>query len=170
MALKYSEPTAEHTEQAAVRYLPPLRYKTKLITGFGIALLYVLAFSVFFVTNFRTVVVSGPSMLPTFHSGTRVLVSRAYWLVGPIKPKDIVVIKGEGGEYIIKRVYKMGGETVDAYNAPRTWNLMEGEYKVPENNVYVLGDNREVSEDSRAFGPVDLNRIIGKVVVRPTFR
>lgn len=169
MGLKYSEPDVDTTKQA-VGYLPPLRYKSRLMTGFGLSMLYVLAFALFFVSNFRTVVVSGPSMLPTFHDRDRVLVSKAYWLVGPIKNKDVVVVKGESGEYIIKRVYRLSGETVDFYNAPRNWNFVEGEFVVPEGSVYVLGDNREVSEDSRAFGPVSKDRILGKVVVRPTFR
>jgi signal peptidase I len=68
--------------------------------------------------------------------------------------------------YIIKRVYKLPGESVDWYNVPKNWSLTKGEYVVPEGKYYILGDNREVSEDSRVFGPIDAKRIIGKVVVR----
>ncbi len=137
----------------------------RAITGFGIVLLLVFAITVFFYLNFNTVVVSGKSMLPTFHDKQRLLASRAYWLVGAIRDKDIVVIKGdEPKEYFIKRVYKMEGELVDFANVPETWSIANGEYRVPKGQIYVLGDNREVSEDSRKYGSVPLDRILGKIV------
>lgn len=129
----------------------------------------VLAFAVFFLLNFTTVVVSGPSMLPTFKSGRRLLASKAYWLVGPLRKDDIVVVReaeeGQGTGYFIKRIYRLAGETVDMVNVPKTWRLAQGAYVVPKGTVYVLGDNREVSSDSRELGPIDISRIIGKVVV-----
>lgn len=129
----------------------------------------VLAFAVFFLLNFTTVVVSGPSMLPTFKTGRRLLASKAYWLVGGLRHDDIVVVREKdshaGTGYFIKRVYRLAGEKVDMVNIPRTWKLRQGPFTVPEGTVYVLGDNREVSSDSREFGPVELSRIIGKVVV-----
>lgn len=143
-----------------------------ILTGFGGFLLLILVMTIYFFNSFQTVVVSGESMMPTLKSGTRLLVSNAYWLVGPIRDNDIVVIRGTTkGEYIIKRVFKMGGESVDWYNAPKSWTLEEDKikdgYTVPEGSIYVIGDNRPVSEDSRYFGPVELGRVLGKVVVRP---
>ncbi|MBN9504167.1 MAG: signal peptidase I [Armatimonadetes bacterium 55-13] len=141
--------------------------RKRAITGFGGTLLVLLAFAIYFHLTFTTVVVSGESMLPTLTNGQRVLTSRAYWLVGPIRDKDVVVIKDDGPTgYIIKRVYKMAGEIVDWYNVPDNVDFRDGEYKVPLGHVYVLGDNREVSEDSRRFGPVKVDDIIGKVVIR----
>jgi len=129
----------------------------------------VLAFAVFFLLNFTTVVVSGPSMLPTLKSGRRLLASKAYWLVGPLRRDDIVVIReadpNAGTGYFIKRIYRLAGETVDMVNVPKNYKLADGPYKVPAGTVYVLGDNREVSSDSRELGPIELPRIIGKVVV-----
>jgi signal peptidase I len=129
----------------------------------------VLAFAVFFLLNFTTVVVSGPSMLPTFKSGRRLLASKAYWLVGPLKKDDVVVIReadpNAGTGYFIKRIYRLAGETVDMVNVPRNYKLASGPYVVPSGTVYVLGDNREVSSDSRELGPIELSRIIGKVIV-----
>ncbi len=137
----------------------------RAITGFSAVLLFVFFFVIFFRLNFTTVVVSGDSMLPTLKSGKKVLVSHAYWLVGPIGHGDLVVLRSElHGEYIIKRVYKLAGETVDSYNVPTSWLLTMGPLKVPEASIYVLGDNRAISEDSRTFGPVAVNRVIGKVV------
>lgn len=143
----------------------PRRSKRKAFTGFGAVLLFVLAFVIFFRMNFRTVVVSGSSMLPTLKNGNKVLVSKAYWLIGQLTDGNIVVIRGDQpGEYIIKRIYRLAGETVDSYNIPDSWSLLNGVYKVPEGNIYVIGDNRGISEDSRRFGPVDLTRVLGKVV------
>jgi signal peptidase I len=51
-------------------------------------------------------------------------------------------------------------------NCPHNWKLANGPYVVPEGKVYVLGDNRAQSEDSRYFGAVDLKSLLGKVVVR----
>lgn len=139
-------------------------------TGFGVALLFILAMAVVFYLNFKTVIVSGPSMEKTFKNGDRLLATRAYWLVGPIRKKDVIVIKSEDGRgYIIKRVCYMPGETVDLWNSPRSeiWSIANGPYVVPQDAYYVLGDNRAVSEDSRSFGPVKKDRVLGKIVMLP---
>lgn len=142
--------------------------RERAITGFGVLLLFVLAFSVFFFLNFKTVIVSGPSMMDALQNGDRLLSSRAYWLIGAIRVKDIVVIRNEDGKgYIIKRVYKMGGEKVPMDLMPEGHRFTDGEYVVPDGSIYVLGDNRPVSEDSRKFGAVPVNRVLGKIVVLP---
>ena len=146
------------------------RLRRHVLTGFGASMIAVLAFAVFFLLNFTTVVVSGPSMLPTFKTGRRLLATKAYWLVGGLRHDDVVVIKEidpkAGTGYFIKRVYRLAGETVDMVNVPRAplWTLAQGVYTVPEGSIYVLGDNREVSSDSREFGAVSLSRVIGKVI------
>ncbi|CAN5537977.1 hypothetical protein BH11ARM2_BH11ARM2_32580 [soil metagenome] len=143
--------------------------KKRAITGFGIVLLVLLPFVFFFYRSFHTVVVQGVSMLPTFKTGQRLLVSDAYWLIGPIRHNDIVVVreKDDPNGYFIKRVYKDGGEEVDYANWPRGVSLKDKKFVVPQGSYYLLGDNRLQSEDSRYFGPIELSRIIGKVVVRP---
>lgn len=143
----------------------PRGKRKAIFTGFGAFLIFVFLFAVFALVNFHTIVVKGESMEPTFMSGQRLVVSSAYWLVGDIKKNDIVVVKDPDEEYIIKRVYALGGDTVDLYNVPKDWSLVNGEYKVPDGEIYILGDNRPVSEDSRAFGPIDRSQILGKVVV-----
>ena len=149
---------------------PTHRIRRKAFTGFGVVMLGVLLFAVFFFLNFTTVVVSGTSMLPTFKTGSRLLATKAYWLVGPLRHDDIVVMREKDGSgYFIKRVFRLPGEIIDVktndiVNLPRYRKLAEGSFVVPLGTVYVLGDNREVSSDSREFGPVEMSRVIGKVV------
>lgn len=143
--------------------------KKRKITGFGIALLFVLAFAIFFHETFKTVVVAGPSMKPALEDGQKVLVSSAYWLVGPIRKKDIVLVEEKHPRnptgYIIKRIAYLPGEKVNWRFIPENWRLDSGDFIVPEGHVFVLGDNRAQSEDSRKFGPIPMSRILGKVVV-----
>ena len=150
-----------------------MRLKKKIaITGFSAVLLGIFALVVFFKTNFEYVIVSGDSMEPTFMDKDKILTSRAYWLVGAIKDGDVVVVRNPESEegdtkgYLIKRVHRMGGEKVDFLNVPEDHRLAAGEYIVPKDSVYVIGDNRAVSEDSRKFGPVKLKDILGKYVIR----
>src|SRR3984957_18213296 len=111
---------------------PAQKTKKRKVTGFSMSLLAILLIAIVFFFNFKTVVVKGPSMQPTFHTGRRLLVSKAFWLVGPIQDKDVVVVTDPNPDgYIIKRVYKMGGETVDWFNVPKSWSLNDGPYVVP---------------------------------------
>lgn len=141
--------------------------KKALITGFGSVMLFVLAFTVLFFFNFRTIEVQGPSMEPTLKTGRRLLVSSAYWLIGPVKKGDIVVarVTEKDDDIVIKRVLGVAGDTIDSNNVPDSHGLAQGDYVVPEGTYYIVGDNRLQSEDSRAFGPVKSQEIIGKVVI-----
>src|SRR5690349_4331155 len=148
------------SEQAAPKKRPSR--KAVVYTGFSGFLLFLFAMTLFFYRCFKTIEVQGDSMEPTLHAGERLLISNAYWLVGPIKDNDIVVIKNSAAEdeVIIKRVYKVSGETVDLANVPDTWDVTNGPFTVDDGKVYVLGDNRPVSQDSRYYGPFDLTDVI----------
>jgi signal peptidase I len=138
-----------------------------LITGFGAVLIFVLAFAILFYFNFRTVEVRGPSMEPTLKQGRRLLVSNAYWLVGPIRQRDIVVAHPEGmDDVIIKRVAGLAGDKMRVDDSPNNYSITSGEpYVVPAGTLFLIGDNRPMSSDSREFGPVQEKDIIGKVIV-----
>lgn len=143
------------------------RKRKVVFTGFTVFLLFVLAFVLFFRQDFHTAEVKGESMEPTFKNGDHVLVSKAYWLVGELRVGDIVVIRPDDqpGEYFIKRIYAAAGDKVDFFNVPDTWSLANGDFVVPDDQFYVLGDNRPVSEDSRVWGPVERGNIVGKVII-----
>ena len=140
--------------------------KKRAITGFGVFLILMLGVALFFFFNFKTIEVSGISMFPTLKDHQRVLVSKAYWLIGPIQDDDIVVLQDPHGPgEIIKRVCFMPGEDVKWTVRPESAPGPEVKFVVPQGCLYVLGDNRPYSEDSRKFGFVDASKVLGKLVV-----
>ena len=126
-------------------------------------------------------IVGGDSMEPNLSDGEFVLYNR---LVSEYKTGDTVSLRMASGEYYVKRVIAEGGEEVDikdgmVYVNKKKLNepWAEGEtfeetgaviypYKVRNGNVFVLGDNRNVSVDSRAFGEVSKRQIKGRILLR----
>lgn len=138
----------------------------KRVRAFTVFLFLALGLAIFFFLNFRTVEVKGISMLPTLKENRRVLVSHAFWLVGSVEKEDIVVLReADGSGYYIKRVKGLPGDTIEWTYMPRDRSFRDGPFQVPEGTLYVLGDNLEHSEDSRKFGPVPMDRLLGKVLV-----
>lgn len=132
--------------------------------GFGLLMLLGLALVLYYM-DFKSVIVDGHSMEPTLHPGERVITSKGFLFIGGIRHNNIVVFKDPtGGGFVIKRVFRLAGETVPVDKWPADHKLEDGPYTVPDGTVFVLGDNAKQSEDSRRFGPVQVDRIIGKVV------
>ncbi|MBL8161014.1 MAG: signal peptidase I [Anaerolineae bacterium] len=159
--------------------------------GFGREILetVVLIVAIYALVNLATVrfSVEGPSMQPTFHTDDVLVVSRVNYMFGLPQRGEIVIFNAPGNAPdeppYIKRVIGLPGETVEIrdtkvfvngrelyepyINEPcdaarcrdNSWTLGEGEY-------FVMGDNRNHSSDSRAFGAVKLERIIGEALVR----
>lgn len=144
------------------------------------------AFVLMFTFVARIIVVSGPSMLDTLHNGDLILV----WSLGYTpKQGDIVVVTQESyqEDSIVKRVIALEGQTVDInydtntvyvdgeplkedYTKERMLVPSYGEglnhVTVPEGCIFVMGDNRNHSADSRfpGIGIVDTRCVIGKGV------
>ncbi len=119
-------------------------------------------FALIFAANFRVVVIDGHSMEPTYRHGERVLMTWNYWLFGPIRKGDVVVIELPGGTRLIKRVVAMEGEEVPRqYWGPAIWRMGP---RVPPGHVYVVGDNLSYSEDSRQYGAFPISQVRGKIV------
>lgn len=148
----------------------------------GVAALVVV--TIVFLFCFRVFNVEGPSMRPTLENGDKVVVSTIGY-----KPKsgDVIVLSGTDGlkQPIVKRVIAVAGDVVDINftTGVVTVNGKEESYSdeltnqqadiafpitVPEGTVFVLGDNRDVSLDSRSsrVGCVDERMIVGKVLFR----
>jgi signal peptidase I len=124
------------------------------------------------------------SMEKTLLVGDRVLVNKRN---RSAHVGDIVVFKRPPGEEaaaikdLIKRVIATEGQTVEAhdgklfvngqqlnepYLAKGTQTVMEGSVTVPKGDVWVMGDNRTQSRDSRFFGPIKKSSIIGHAYFR----
>ena len=146
----------------------------------------VLIITLVFTFAVRMMGVSGPSMIPTLQDGDRLIVINAA-LCGTYRVGDIVIARKESFDEkpIVKRVIATGGQTVDIdFDLGRVYvdgALLEEEYindltyleegtefplTVPEGSVFLMGDNRNHSSDSRdeRLGPVDERLIIGKAV------
>ena len=157
-----------------------LSYLHDLVFGLvGILLVFMLVF--------RMVVVSGPSMMQTLQNGDSLILLSNIFYKNP-QDGDIVVASKDSfkdGEPIIKRVIATEGQTVDidftegivyvdgvALDEPYTntpTNLFEGTtfpLTVKEGHLFVLGDNRNDSLDSRSIeiGQIDKREILGKAL------
>ena len=146
----------------------------------------VLAVVLLFTFAARLIGVDGRSMVPTLQNGDRLLVVSPL-LTDDYRQGDIVVLRKQSflEEPIVKRVIATGGQTVDIdfssgsvyvegreleepYIAELTFEEegMKFPLTVPEGSVFVMGDNRNHSNDSRDYrlGTVDARYIIGKAV------
>jgi len=135
------------------------------------------------------------SMMPTLKEQDRVLVNKLSYDLHDVERGDLVVFEGPDQapgavKDLIKRVVGLPGETVEARPDGFIYidgKLLEEPYlgpgittgpleptTVPEGHVFVMGDNRGNSRDSRFFGPIEQSSIIGKAFVRvwpvPDFR
>ena len=143
------------------------------------ALVIVLVVNIFLAQATR---VEGQSMEPVLHNNERLIIEKISYRFQEPRRGDIIVLRRahRSGEPLIKRTIGLPGETVEvkggqvyidgesldeAYLDQATWGTMPP-VLVPEEHVFVLGDNRRASNDSRAFGVVAFDDIIGRAWVR----
>jgi signal peptidase I len=133
---------------------------------------------------FETVRVDGYSMTPTLDNNDRLIVEKVTYHFRQPEPGDIVVIKYPSNteEKFIKRVVAVGGDTVEIKNntlyingvAKQEGYLLEdtmfdfAKVTVPQGTIFVMGDNRNNSRDSRYpdVGFVKLSLVVGRAVLR----
>ena len=126
----------------------------------------------------QAMVVQGPSMQPNLNFDQRVMVEKITYRFfhGP-RRGDVVIVDVPGeDEPLIKRVVALSGETVEVKGG-QVWingELLEEHWAtrqggpnypstlVPPLHVFVLGDNRGSSRDSRSFGAVSVDRLVGR--------
>lgn len=145
---------------------------------------------ILFGLSFKPVRVVGHSMEPTFHDGETVLAWRLASRLNGYKPGDVIVFRAEDGAELIKRVVFVQNPWGMA-RMPETLWTPSGPMSVPQvmagtgkaefpgyeedianarngaairKTLYVMGDNTWGSDDSRRFGPIDPDTVLGKVV------
>lgn len=130
--------------------------------------------------------VSGSSMIPTFHNGDYLLVDELTYRFRPPERGEVIVLRypKDPSEYFIKRVIGLPGETVLIKNGhvivvDKGKEIVLNEPYIDQpmvaqnfsetlgpNEYFVMGDNRNYSYDSRSWGPVPSNDIVGLVRLR----
>lgn len=139
-----------------------------------------------FIINFifQIVTVSGESMIPTLKNNDKLILEKVSYRITSPKKNDIVVIRypADIRERIIKRVIAVAGDKVkindnilyingkaiDEYYKNEDFMKDYAEAEVPQDSIFILGDNRNFSKDSRSddIGFVKLNLLEGKAVIR----
>lgn len=144
---------------------------------------------------FTSYIVQGESMMPTLMDGNGIIVNKIDYHFSTPEHGDIIVFHYPNAEDFVKRVIGLPGDTIvykddqlyrngkkvpepylDAYKkeikdgkpltADFTLEENRGTEKVPEGKLWVMGDNRRVSTDSRMFGFIDIGDVVGKVSFR----
>jgi signal peptidase I len=156
----------------------------------GGALIVALVIRAFFLAAFY---IPSESMVPTLEKGDRVLVNKLSYKLHGVHRGDVVVFQrppnepDNGIDDLIKRVIALPGETIEVKDCKvlidgrvldesyvKQWDrtCTFAPQKVGPNQVFVMGDNRDDSQDSRYFGPINQNLIVGRafVIVWPLTR
>lgn len=158
------------------------RYRWKKYAAYVAAVLMGIAVTLsvkaVFVTNVR---VPSSSMEETIEEGSRLIVNRtAYWMSQPERGDIVVFPSPDTGEWYIKRIIGLPGETIEGKHGSvyidgdrleesyivETVKEDFGPFQVPEGQYFMMGDNRNDSWDSRFWEDpfVAENEIIGKAV------
>ena len=125
--------------------------------------------------------VQGSSMEPSFHDGQRIIVSRLSYMLGEPARGDVIVFHypKDPTRDFIKRVIGLPGDHVAIESGQvyvnrvpltepyvrETGNYPDGEWRLGPDEYFVLGDNRNNSNDSHDFGPINRAFIVGRAWV-----
>ncbi len=153
-----------------------------LLDCLGAMIVALVVLTLIFTLFLRYVGVDGDSMLPTLHHGDRLLL---YTAGDTYEPGDIIVVGRLENEPLIKRVIAVAGDKVEVtedgkvvingtaqketyIQGENVQRDMEGPVTVPDGHLFVLGDNRTVSKDSRLheIGFIPVQDVVGKAVLR----
>lgn len=123
--------------------------------------------------------VENVSMKPTLQPGQYVLVNKLAYRLGNVRHGDVIVFHypPNPSEDYIKRVIGLPGDLVQTRNGKIFVNDQEisekyaaspptydGDWSVPEDSLFVLGDNRNQSSDSHAWGFVPISNVVGRAL------
>lgn len=132
-------------------------------------------------------VVSGSSMVPTFHNGDYLIINELSYRLGDPNRFDVVVFRypNDTTKFFIKRIIGLPNDTIDIagntvtitneeypdgwiIDQPYVQNFGDNEthFELKDKEYFVMGDNRGASSDSRYWGAVPRDHIVGKPLVR----
>lgn len=165
----------------------PTRARQELLDWLESIVVSVVCVVVIFSFFVRIMGVVGQSMEPTLHEGDRLLIQELFY---EPKPGDVVICNKPNfsGKPFVKRVIALEGQTVDIdFETSQVYvdgELLEEDYlgsstlakpddqmfpfTVPEGEIFVMGDNRQHSTDSRSveIGTVDERYVVGRALLR----
>ena len=176
----YNEPVEEEEKPKPKKRRRRRRSKGEiLLCDYVLPIAVGLAISFLLIHFFGRGVVKGNSMSPTLKDGQNVIILKSN---KHIKRNDIVFLHSSKlEEDIVKRVVAVENDVVeikgtdvyvnskkidDSYTENHTDEQYIKPMKVPEGCVYVLGDNRDDSTDSRVLGPIDVEDVFAKVIYK----
>lgn len=120
--------------------------------------------------SYQIIVVSGDSMKPTLKDGQVIVIEKTNF---EVESGDIIVFTLEN-ERVIKRVFGVPGDTIYLSEdgviingitiRPYEYDGLETSYTLKDDEYFVMGDNQFESADSRIFGPITFEQIIGKMI------
>lgn len=149
-----------------------------------VALLVMVPIRIFIIQPF---IVSGSSMVPTFEDGNYLIVDEISYKLTEPKRYDVVIFRypNDPKKFFIKRIVGLPNETVDIKGSavfitnkenpdgfeleqPYVKNISENnlERELGEGEYFVMGDNRSASSDSRYWGPLPKENLVGRALVR----
>ncbi|WP_370875552.1 signal peptidase I [Bacillus horti] len=149
------------------------------VKALGIAIIIAVVIRMFL---FAPIVVDGTSMVPTLQHNERLIVNKAIYYLQEPKRGDILVFHAELNKDWIKRVIGEPGDIVEVRNdelyingermnepyldeskALASGALTNDFYEeVPEGHIFVMGDNRQNSRDSRSIGSISIDTVVGR--------
>lgn len=178
-------PTLSRRERLAIQRRHARRSRWEWVIVLGSAVLIAVLLRTFVVQTFY---IPSESMVPTLQKNDRVVVNKLSYKLHDVNRGDIVVfttppLVNPEFKDLVKRVIGLPGDKVqgkkgklyvngkqqdESYLAPDEDGITDafGPIEVPEDTVWVMGDNRRNSEDSRVFGPIPQSTIVGRVFVR----
>ena len=171
----------EKERDSAVSWIDRLKnHKTTFLILYTLLLAGAFALLLFY----RPMVVSGSSMYPTFQDNDRILVDRFDGNLDQLNRGDVIVFFSPEVEarLMVKRLIGLPGDTIcileghvylngallkESYtNRGESSHETIPSFRVPMDAIFVLGDNRLVSADSREWGAIDKSRIYGRIIHR----
>lgn len=133
-----------------------------------ICIAFIIVIGLILTTNFKLIIISGQSMTPTYNSGQLVIMQ-----YNKSVERDDVIVFTLDNKDCIKRIVAVPHDSVEQkkgylyINGIKTYYTSEVDEKIielAEDEFYVVGDNFENSNDSRYFGVVKYNQILGKII------